>query len=72
VDADLEDDLRATTESIAADAERLAEIERQKGQLPVEDDRVMDLAKEAESIARKLVHKTVAEVELVEEAQAPG
>ena len=68
--AELEDDLRATIESVTADAERLAEIERQKAGLPVEDGRMMDLAREAEAIARKLVPKTVTETALVEEAQA--
>ena len=66
----LEDDLRATIESVTADAERLAEIERQKAELPVEDGRVLNLSKEAEAIARRLVPKTVAETELVEDARA--
>jgi len=70
MDAGLEDDLNATIESVAADAQRLAEIEAEKAELPVEDERVMDLSLEAEAIARKLVPKTVAETELVKEAQA--
>lgn len=68
--AELEDDFRATTESVAADAERLAQIERRKAELPVDDGRVMELSKEAEAIARRLVPKTLAETDLVEEAQA--
>jgi cysteine sulfinate desulfinase/cysteine desulfurase-like protein len=63
-----EDDLRATTEDIAADAEELKAIERQKARLEPEDPRMLELSEEVERIARRIVPKTVAERRLVEEA----
>jgi hypothetical protein len=65
------DDIRATAEDLAADAQRIEEIELAKGHLDVDDPRMMELSAESERIARRMVPKTVAERELVDEAAAP-
>ncbi len=67
--SEAEDDLRATADSIASDAERLAAIEEEKLTLPISDPRILELSAAAESIARNLVPKTVAERSLAAEAQ---
>ena len=112
---ELEDDLRATSENVAADAERLQAIEEEKSkaalagrgrskELPAltaaavpfelppnwvwlitspmdrgapqdilvdvrDDKRLVELSAEAERLAKRLVPKTQAEREIVEEAQ---
>jgi hypothetical protein len=68
--SDLDEDLRATAEDIAADAARLTEIEEEKARLGTEDPRLLDLSAEGEEIARRLVPKTAAETELAGEALA--
>lgn len=69
--SELEDDLRATTEDVAAEAAELQEIEEKKARLPSDDPRMATLSRDAEQIARRLVPKTVAERELVDEAADP-
>ena len=64
--SDLEGDLRATSEDIAADAARLKEIEEEKSRLSPTDPRVQALSEESEAIARRLVPKTVAEREIAD------
>jgi len=64
------DDLRATSEDVAADAERLREIEERKQALPADDPELLELSAEAERIARGLVPKTVAQAELAAESVA--
>lgn len=66
---ELEDDLRATSENVAADAERLQAIEQEKSKLAVDDARLVELSAEAERLAKRLVPKTQAEREIVEEVQ---
>ena len=66
---ELEEDVRATAQSIEADADRLAAIEDEKKTLRSGDPRMLDLSREAESIAKRLVPKTVAESALVTESQ---
>ena len=68
--SELENDLRATAEDIAADAARLAEIEDEKARLGADDPRLLELSAEGEEIARRLVPKTAAESELANEALA--
>lgn len=63
--SELENDLRATSEDIAADAARLASIEVEKTRLDAHDPRIAVLSAESEWIARRLVPKTTAERELV-------
>jgi hypothetical protein len=62
------DDLRATSEDVVADAERLREIEERKQALRPDDRELLRLSEEAERIARRLVPKTVAEKELAAES----
>jgi hypothetical protein len=62
--SDLEGELRATSEDIAADAARLKEIEEEKSRLEATDPRIQGLSEEGEAIARRLVPKTVAEREI--------
>jgi len=66
---ELEDDLRATSENVAADAQRLQAIEQEKSKLAVDDARLVELSAEAERLAKRLVPKTQAEREIVEEVQ---
>ena len=68
--SDVENDLRATAEDIAADAARLAAIEDEKARLESDDPRLLELSAEGERIARRLVPKTAAESELAAEALA--
>lgn len=63
-----DDDLRATADSIAADADRLAEIEASKGSMSLDDPKLLELSDEAEAIAARLVVKTAAETAIAEEA----
>jgi hypothetical protein len=69
--SDLESDLRATAEDIAADASKLSAIENEKARLGTGDPRLAELSAEGEKIARRLVPKTAAERELAEEALEP-
>ena len=69
---DAGDDLRATSEDVVADAERLRRIEERKQSLPSDDPELIELSAEAEKIARDLVPKTVAQKELATEAVADG
>jgi hypothetical protein len=66
--SELEGDIRATAEDLAEDAHRLQEIEQAKGHLDIDDPRMAELSAESEKIARRMVPKTTAERELVDEA----
>lgn len=68
--SDLEDDLRATADSIAADAERLAAIDVEKEGLEVDDPRMVELSAESARLAARLVPKTSAELDLAVRAQS--
>ena len=70
--SELDNDLRATAEDIAADAARLAEIEDEKTRLETDDPRMLQLSAESEQLARRLVPKTVAERELADLAAEPN
>ncbi len=69
--SDVERDLRATAEDVAADAARIQEIEEEKSRLAASDPRVAELSAESERLARRLVPKTAAERELADAAKAP-
>lgn len=69
--SDLEGDLRATAEDVAADAARIQQIEEEKARLDPSDPRVAELSAESEQLARLLVPKTAAERELADAAQTP-
>ena len=66
--SDLDDDVRATAESIAADAERLKQIERAKALLSADDPRVAELAREAELLLDEMASKATEQSLLVDEA----
>ncbi len=69
---DLESDIQATAEDIAADAETLQSIEAEKVTLGPSHARTPGLASRAEGLARSILRKTIAERELVTEmTQAP-
>ncbi len=65
---DLESDIQATAEDIAADASVLQLVEAQKATLDTTDPKVLELANRAAELAQGLVTKTIAERELVAEA----
>ena len=64
-------DLRATAQDIAIDAARLTKIELEKTRLEPDDPRMVELSAEGEGIARRLVPKTAAERDLVDQLQDP-
>ena len=66
---ELESDIQTTAEDIAADAEDLQAIEAEKAGIDPADPRALDLATQAERLARDIASKTVAERELVTEAR---
>ena len=65
--SELEHDMRATAESIAADAARLTGIEEEKADLDADDPRMVELSVESDKLARRIVPKTAAERELAEQ-----
>jgi hypothetical protein len=65
-ESDLEGDLRATAEDIAADAAQIKELEEEKVELDAEDPRVQELSAKSERLARQLVPKTIAEREITD------
>ena len=69
---DAGDDLRATSEDVAADAERLRVIEERKQSLAADDPQLIELSAEAERSARGLDPNTVAQAELAAETVADG
>jgi hypothetical protein len=64
--SELEHDLRATTDDIAADSARITEIEREKAALPVDDPKLTELSAETERLAGRIVPKAAAESDLVD------
>lgn len=62
---DLESDIQATAEDIAADAETLQGIEAEKVTLGPSHARTPALASRAEGLARSILRKTIAQRELV-------
>ena len=70
--SDLEQDLRATAEDIAVDATRLAALEREKAGLEPDDPRLTELSSEGERLARQIVPKTVAELDITDELAGAG
>ena len=64
------DDLRATSESIEADARYLARLEERKQALAPEDPELLALSQEVEQLTIRLRHQAAAERELAEEIAA--
>lgn len=65
---ELQSDIQATADDIAADSEVLREIETEKATLEATDPRLLELSRQAKALARGIAAKTVAEHELVLEA----
>lgn len=65
-ESDLEGDLKATAEDIAADAAQIKALEEEKADLDPADPRVQELSEKSERLARQLVPKTVAEREITD------
>lgn len=63
--SDRDDELRATTDDIKADAEELHAIEQAKASMEPDDPRQDALAERAQDIAAGLVPKTAAQREIV-------
>ena len=61
---DVAEDLRATTESIAHDAQRLHDLELEKATLDVDDPRLQDLSEEGRRLGERLARTTRAEEHL--------
>jgi hypothetical protein len=68
--ADTRDDLRATAESIAADAERLADVEQAAADAAEDGPKLVELNAESEQLIGDIVTKGAMQSELVEEAAA--
>ena len=68
--SELENDLRATGEDIAADATRLAEIEDEKAGLEADDPRLVEPQRRRRSARPSPGPEDAAESELAEEALA--
>jgi hypothetical protein len=67
--AEEDDDLKATVETIAAEAERLTDVEHEKATLEADDPRMAELSAEAERLAQRIVPLTAAETDLVAEVR---
>jgi len=67
--AEDDDDLKATGETITAEAERLTDVEQEKATLEADDPRMTELSAEAERLAQRLVPLTAAETDLVAESR---
>jgi hypothetical protein len=68
--SDLESDIKATSEDLIADAERVREIEAEKARLPVGDPRLTQLARESAALTALMASKARVERQLAEDAEA--
>jgi hypothetical protein len=68
--ADTLDDLRATSESLEVDAERLADLEERKQRLDLTEPAMAELSRDIEVLVHRMADKATAERELAEEIQA--
>ncbi|HET9346454.1 MAG TPA: hypothetical protein VFO05_12215 [Candidatus Limnocylindrales bacterium] len=64
---DAEEDLRATSESIQDDADRLKALEEEKADVEAGDPRLSTLSDEAERLAHSIAAKTTVERVLSDE-----
>jgi hypothetical protein len=69
---DLQSDIHATAEDIAADSEVLKDIETEKATIDPQGPRALELASKAEGLAHGIAAKATAERELVHEANGLG
>jgi hypothetical protein len=68
--SELQSDVSATADSVAADAARLATIEAAKAALPLDDPELAVLADEAERLTLNMARKAKVEAALIHEAQS--
>jgi hypothetical protein len=68
--ADTKDDIRATAESIAADAERLKDVEQAAADAAEDGRQLVELNAESEQLIEDIATKGAMQTELVEEAAA--
>jgi hypothetical protein len=61
--------LRATSDALIRDLERLAALEREKRQMRPEDARLVNLAAEVESLALRVLGESVRQRELTEDVR---
>jgi hypothetical protein len=68
-----QDDVRATADSLVADADRLDEVEATKAELDVDDPRLPGLAEEATRLTEKMAAKARIQERLIKDSQRdPG
>jgi hypothetical protein len=65
--SDAIEDLRATADDLAADAERLRRIEERKAALDPSDPDLLDLSAQAERLSKTIASKASAQHELARE-----
>ena len=68
-DAEAEEDLRATSDAIESDAERLNEIEESKQGLDAIDPQMAQLSKDAVEVSERISRNVGAEHQLTEQVQ---
>jgi hypothetical protein len=61
--------LRATSDALIKDLERLGLLERQKREMPPDDPRLVELATEVEELALRVLGQSVRQRELTEDAR---
>ena len=64
--SDAMDDLHATADDLAADADRLRRIEERKATMAADDPALVELAAEAERLSKEMANKASVERELAE------
>ena len=67
--ADAQDDLRATAESLADDAQQVQELEEKKLEMDPADPRMVAVSNQVESLVEKMAGKAGIEREISEELQ---
>ena len=67
---DLEDDLRATSDSLLRDLERMKALEQEKLSLDPTDPRAAELSAQIEELARRTQTTSAAQREIVDEIQS--
>ena len=66
--SDLEDDIRATADDIASDAERVIRAEAEKAELAPDDPHRAALSREVEALTSRQAHAARMETMMVDEA----
>jgi hypothetical protein len=65
-----EDELRATSDAVIADARTLASLEEEKRPIDADDPALVPVSKQIEKVAVRLVHETVVERTLAVELRS--